>query len=88
MSILQSAGLTNGPADELAVSAFPGMAHFAGSGPQGQTCRGCLLYEPSSRTRGPGRCSQFKRMTGRTGAAFPGDAAACRYFAARAGESA
>lgn len=51
----------------------PGMAHWAGSGPEGKTCRECLRYSDEGRYAAnakkhpagglkPGRCLKFQEM--------------------------
>jgi hypothetical protein len=60
---------------------FPGMAHFAGSGPAGESCGGCLNWDLKSRPQ-KGRCHAYRRLTGRPGPAVPPLASACKYFEA------
>lgn len=36
--------LTASPVDAFARASYPGMAHFAGTGPRGKTCRECLFF--------------------------------------------
>lgn len=51
----------------------PGMAHFAGSGPEGASCGGCLHWR--------GSCLQFARMMPAAGGiAVAAETPACRYF--------
>lgn len=73
---------------------WPGMAHFAGSGPALTTCRSCMLwnncgadpgyYAPTSKHRGgikPRSCGKYQQlMSGEIGPAIPHTAAACKYF--------
>lgn len=60
------------------------MAHFAGSGPVGKTCRECEHWQMQGRTVNgelkPGLCAKFRRLTGWEGAKVPDLAAACKYF--------
>jgi hypothetical protein len=48
----------------------PGMAHFAGTGPDGETCNTCKhfagwkrKYKERAQALGPGRCRQFIKLT-------------------------
>jgi hypothetical protein len=71
---------------------FPGMAHLAGTGPRGLTCRECEFWDhrkgdysqPTSKGRGaikPAPCKKFQQlMRGQKGKAVPDDALACRHF--------
>lgn len=71
-----------------------GMAHWAGTGPDGATCLQCKHwnncgdpagYYSKTGMRGgmikPRRCGKYKSMMqGRHGDAIPWDALACKYF--------
>jgi hypothetical protein len=68
-----------------------GQAHWAGSGPEGKSCRECKFFLPQgryasgspSRAMGelkPGRCRKAAQLTGRQTAAFTYRAIACKYF--------
>ncbi len=83
--------LTPAPADHAARRTFPGMVHFAGSGPAGSTCRECLFWahikddyrSKNGSYRGvikPAICKKFKQMMQTEGNQIPDDAAACKYF--------
>lgn len=75
-----------------------GMAHWAGTGPQGKTCRQCVhwtggkyRYGPHSGNHQPyelkpGKCGQYKRLTGRQVKAekIAHSTRACRHFAENA----
>lgn len=75
---------------------WPGQAHFAGSGPSGETCRTCASwgegsYDPGYYSRNgkhggvlkPRPCGRYMAMmSGDAGPAVPHDAAACKYFEA------
>jgi hypothetical protein len=63
---------SEGAPDRNAVKA--GMAHFANSGPFGETCGNC-------RHLSAGRCAMFKKLTGRRGETISKKYAACKYFA-------
>lgn len=70
----------------------PGMAHFAGTGPDGATCRECSLWRHTKfdyhakggKYRGmikPVPCNKYRQlMQGNDGAKVPHDAGACRHF--------
>lgn len=74
--------------------ACPGMAHFAGTGPDGKTCGDCRLRgvwrdrQKYSDDRGRwedvrsynGSCSMFKKLTGKFGPVVQKAWRACRYF--------
>lgn len=53
----------------------PGMAHFAGTGPQNETCGTCDHRAPTER-----RCAVYTRLTGARGAQIPSRTEACRYW--------
>jgi len=57
---------------------FPGMAHFAGSGPKGKKCADCQNWDCLSRP--PGRCLAFGRLMHKAGPPVPPLAEACKYF--------
>jgi hypothetical protein len=92
MTILkeQSDFLTAAPFDRVARATYPGMAHFAGSGPPQKTCRECSFwdhghhdYRAAGKQRGlikPARCRKFRALMNAVGAKIPDDAAACRHF--------
>ena len=65
-----------------------GMAHFAGTGPKGRTCRECInwlggdYYRSGGRLLKPASCAEFKRrMNGKEGPKVPHNASACNCFA-------
>lgn len=74
--------------------AIPGMAYFAGTGPDGKTCKDCEhrgYYRQSEKwseerncwvtnSYRVQKCAQFKSMTGRHGADVAADCRACKYF--------
>ena len=75
----------NIPNINLAAS-HPGMAHFAGTGPLGQTCLNCSHHHNKAR-RGDGssqgRCKENERLSTNRGARpakYPSRAPACKYF--------
>lgn len=83
--------LTAAPVDRFARQSYPGMAHFAGTGPHAKTCRECSFFDHSpydyhaknGKHHGlikPARCKKHRQMTGAQGAKIPDDAAACRHF--------
>lgn len=75
-------------------STYPGMAHFAGSGPAGVTCRQCRDWTGCGQESGyyakkgkhggvlkPRPCGTYRAlMGGEIGPAVPHDARACKYF--------
>jgi hypothetical protein len=72
-------------------ASFPGMAHFAGTGPDNMTCRQCSNWEHHAydyhskigKYHGlikPAPCRKFRAITGKVGDAVPDSASACRYF--------
>lgn len=83
--------LTAAPVDALARASFPGMAHFAGTGPRGKTCRECLFWKhgahdyrsKAGKYRGliePASCGKYRAITLSEGSKIPDDAASCKYF--------
>jgi hypothetical protein len=83
MTILKELGLFEAPADKLARQSFPGMAHFGGSGPRGQTCKQCKLWDNDpikSPDETKARCKKYKALTNKLGNPVPGVAQACKYF--------
>lgn len=70
--------LTAAPFDHMARRTHPGMAHFAGTGPAGATCRECVFFGASFNTAGrfnyssktggkggqikPHPCEKFRQM--------------------------
>lgn len=72
----------------------PGMAHFAGSGPERRTCRECRLWTGCGQDGGyyskkgvhagalkPRACQQYRDlMQGDVGPGVPHHAMACKYF--------
>ena len=67
-----------------------GMAHWAGTGPTGLTCRECSFYEfvgyKSNRgshrggTLKNGSCNKYEVLIRRRGPKIPFESAACKYF--------
>lgn len=73
------------------IAATPsGMAHWAGSGPAGVTCRECIFfdhqksyYSKKGMNGGalkPARCKKYKAMTQANGGNIPHETRACKYF--------
>ncbi len=90
-----SAQLTKGYGNEDAIrKTFGGMAHFAGTGPEGKTCRECRFwnYQRDGYHAKSGkhanmikaqRCMRYTQMSqGKAGEAVPAQAMACKYFEA------
>ena len=66
-----------------------GMAHFAGTGPDGKTCRTCRYWRTHDTQRlaivarpKPSTCARYESLLGKRGKAIPHDAHACKYYAA------
>ena len=83
MTVLKELGLFEAPIDKLARQSYAGMAHFAGTGPEGATCNRCMHYDydpikNSGMMERP--CKQFQRLTGKLGKSVPALASACRHF--------
>ena len=88
---LQDARLTN-PFDShmaaMMADTFPSMAHWAGSGPAGMTCRQCDHWKSDCGYKRnevgdllPRRCRKFSRLSqGLHGHGVPHFAKACRHF--------
>lgn len=83
--------LTEAPADRAARATFPGMAHFAGTGPSGRTCRECVFWnhQPHAyRSKNgkhsglikPAACRKFQQLMHVDGNQIPDDARSCKYF--------
>jgi hypothetical protein len=63
-------------------NALPGMAHFAGTGPGGKTCRDCVFrgYYREHGVKKHYGCQKFKSLTGNNGPVVQSDWPACRHF--------
>ncbi len=83
--------LTSMYKEDAAVSkTHPGMAHFAGTGPDRKSCRECSLWMPSgyfaksNKQHGPtlklGGCRKYKELMKKELKKVPHTAAACRWF--------
>lgn len=61
-----------------------GQAHFAGTGPDGKTCRMCEHWKSegyaASGILKPVRCTKYQQLTGKPGSAVPHSAPVCKYF--------
>ena len=79
------------PFDTNVRASYPGMAHFARTGPQGSTCRECSnwkhdkwdYHSKSGKHHGlikPASCRKYREIIGVEGARVPDDAQACKYF--------
>jgi hypothetical protein len=75
----------------MARATFTGMAHFAGTGPEGMSCRQCLHWDhreydyhsKNGKYHGlikAASCKKFKAMTNKQGDPVPDNADACKYF--------
>lgn len=85
--------LTPAPFDQMVRISQPGMAHFAGTGPKGSTCRECIFWNhgphdyrsKNGKYRGliePASCKKFQQITMNVGDKIRDDAQACKYFEA------
>jgi hypothetical protein len=86
-----SGHLTSGPCDRMARATHPGMAHFAGTGPQFKTCRDCAHWDHGPQDYHPKRgkfgglikpapCRKYRAVANINGDKVPDDAAACKHF--------
>lgn len=80
--------------EQTRLQTWPGMAHFAGTGPNAKSCRQCNswmgcgvehgYYANGGKHKGgvkPRPCEKYQElMGGETGPAIPHDARACKYF--------
>jgi hypothetical protein len=73
--------LTDADNPELAArvrATVPGMAHFAGTGPEGKTCRECIEWTLVGRKR---LCAKYRSLMDKWGDQYiPPLTAACKYF--------
>jgi hypothetical protein len=78
-------GKTGLTGNKIGEATAPGMAHFAGSGPEGKTCGDCA-HKGYIRERHNGKhyrhggCAKFKVLTGSHGPAIEANLKACKYF--------
>lgn len=71
--------------NRMRAETYPGMAHFAGTGPLMETCRTCMHFQHGGYAAGSGelrkgRCGHYKILTQSVGAQFPNTARSCKYF--------
>jgi hypothetical protein len=76
--------------DAMVAKTPPGMAHWAGTGPAGTTCRECVHYQFSGykSKRGGitggtlklGICNKYLSMMKSNGAKVPFETPSCKYF--------
>ncbi len=59
---------------------YPGMAHFAGTGPAGNFCRECRHFIARRGKKSETICAKYRELMRRIGPAIPGHAEACRHF--------
>jgi hypothetical protein len=72
---------TNPELEALVRGTHPGQAHWAGSGPAGKTCAGCVFWVIPGRIR---LCRKYKELMGHWAKKpLPANAAACRHFEAK-----
>ena len=83
--------LHQGDQGAMLAKSVAGMAHFAGTGPEGWTCRSCTHWgvTKEERSRGdrrsfqtpkPRACQKFKQMTGKKGGEVPGLTPSCKHW--------
>jgi hypothetical protein len=61
-----------------------GMAHFANSGPPGQTCGDCQHFAGAIKNgQSKSRCVMFQKLTGRKGEIIDPNYPSCKYFEAK-----
>lgn len=96
MSFLGTQHLKDGHEPSVAVSikkTYPGMAHFAGTGPERAFCRTCVFWKSAtgSHEYGSGTfptlrdhpCQKFRQLSGKvTNCRVPSHAEACRHYQA------
>ena len=83
--------LTPGPSEDNIRASFPGMAHFAGTGPVGIRCRDCAFWKlparPTSKSNEHRPCAKYTQlMNGKTGKNVPGGAFSCRHYEKKVGQ--
>ena len=67
----------------------PGMAHWAGSDPEGAKCGACIFYgytyqkQNGDATKKTSSCGKFWRITGRHGGSLYKTQVGCKYFEAK-----
>jgi hypothetical protein len=70
--------------NEMVRNTPSGMAYWAGSGPEGKTCRECrnlgkAQYSTSGMLKAT-KCDKYTELSYREGKAIPYDSRACKYF--------
>lgn len=88
MSKIGTPHLTQIPGLPPAESAIPGMAFFAGTGPEGKRCEHCQNYgyyreSGSGKSYHVNKCNQFYRMMKEHGPNVKPYYKACKYFEER-----
>ncbi len=81
--MLGSPNITYLTVDEKAKArdTYPGMAHFAGTGPAGKRCEDCrYLTHLNGTNRNSFCCDEYHRLTGKDGPKIPKAALSCKYF--------
>lgn len=80
--------VVNADLERAEASTAPGMAHWAGGGPDGATCGKCAFWGYSYRKHNgdPGRrassCEKYFKMMSKHGDSLDKRQAACKYFEA------
>lgn len=82
-------GLTviNPELEDKVARTIPGMAHWAGSGPNGRICGECAFFYSVSRGVGQSfRCQKYYNMMDREGSKkIPPGTPSCKYFELKGG---
>lgn len=71
--------LTRIPGQPTLNQVVPGMAHFAGTGPEGAKCGKCEWFKPAKAAH-KGRCEKYFRLMNHDGELIDTNYDACRYF--------
>ncbi len=70
--------------EQMALATWPGMAHWAMSGPQGANCMDCAHFNITKGLKiESARCLEYTRVTHRRGKKIPPRTPACKYFVAK-----
>ena len=69
----------NPEVSSMSAQTYPGMAHFAGTGPDNSHCEKCRFFGPGRSKNKP--CNKYTAMmNGILGPLVPPNAAGCEYF--------
>jgi hypothetical protein len=91
--LFKTPGLARFEVDRLTEKTHTGMAHFAGTGPDGASCDDCFFFRHNKKRSSKagifdrflsGHCAKHAELMGiKGGPAFPAAALACRHFGRR-----